>query len=64
MLMTPITPKVMARPIAASSNTEPSDSPYQAFCTVFQIAKVRWILRPGGGDRGDALRAAGSPAGH
>ena len=44
MLMTPITPKVMARPMAASSSTEPSDSPYQAFCTVFQIAKVLWIL--------------------
>ena len=33
MLMMPITPKVMARPMAASSRTEPSDSPYQAFCT-------------------------------
>ena len=38
MLMTPITPKVMASPIAASSSTEPSDSPYQAFCTVAQTA--------------------------
>ncbi len=44
MLMTPITPKVMARPMAASSSTEPSESPYQAFCTVFQIASVVWIL--------------------
>ena len=33
MLMTPITPKVIASPIAASSSTEPSDRPYQAFCT-------------------------------
>ena len=43
MLMTPITPKVMASPIAASSNTEPSDSPYQAFCTVDHSARLRWI---------------------
>ena len=43
MLMTPITPKVMASPIAASSSTEPSDSPYQAFCTVAQIASSFWI---------------------
>jgi len=33
MLITPITPKVMAKPMAASSRTEPSDRPYQAFCT-------------------------------
>ena len=32
MLMTPITPKVMARPTAASSSTEPSDRPNQTFC--------------------------------
>ena len=32
MLMTPITPKVMASPMAASSSTDPSDRPYQAFC--------------------------------
>ncbi len=38
MLMTPITPKVMARPMAASSSTEPSDSPYQRFCATFQAA--------------------------
>ena len=38
MLMTPMTPKVMARPMAASSSTEPSESPYQAFCTVFHSA--------------------------
>ena len=36
--MTPITPKVMASPIAASSSTEPSESPYHAFCTVAQTA--------------------------
>src|ERR1700722_14196903 len=33
MLMTPITPKVMARPIAASSRTEPSERPYHVFCS-------------------------------
>ena len=43
MLMTPITPKVMARPMAASSSTEPSEMPYQQFCTVFQIASRFWI---------------------
>ena len=32
MLMTPMTPKVMASPIAASSRTEPSEMPYQTFC--------------------------------
>ena len=31
MLMTPITPNVIARPIAASSSTEPSETPYQTF---------------------------------
>ena len=40
MLMTPITPKVMARPMAASSSTEPSEMPYQAFWTPDQIASV------------------------
>ena len=43
MLMTPITPKVMARPIAASSSTEPSDRPYQAFCTSDHSARLLWI---------------------
>ena len=43
MLMTPITPKVMARPMAASSSTEPSDSPYQAFCTIDHSARLLWM---------------------
>ncbi len=43
MLMTPITPKVMARPMAASSSTEPSESPYQAFCTAVHSARPFWI---------------------
>ena len=43
MLMTPMTPKVMASPIAASSSTEPSDRPYQAFCTIDHIARLLWI---------------------
>ena len=43
ILMTPITPKVMASPIAASRSTEPSEMPYQQFCTVFQIARRPWI---------------------
>ena len=43
MLMTPMTPKVMARPIAASSRTEPSESPYQTFWTLFHIVRLVWI---------------------
>ncbi len=43
MLITPITPKVMASPTAASSSTEPSDSPNQTFCAWFHIAWVRLI---------------------
>ena len=43
MLMTPITPKVMARPMAASSSTEPSDNPYQMFCTWAQRARRVWM---------------------
>ena len=39
MLMTPMTPKVMARPMAASSSTEPSDSPYQTFCAADHRAR-------------------------
>ena len=38
MLMTPITPKVMARPIAARRSTEPSDRPYQTFWAASHIA--------------------------
>ena len=38
MLMTPMTPKVMARPIAASSSTEPSEMPYQMFWPAAQSA--------------------------
>ena len=40
MLMTPMTPKVMARPMAASSRTEPSESPYQTFWTLSHIARL------------------------
>ena len=40
MLMTPMTPKVMARPMAASSSTEPSDMPYQTFWPTSQSASV------------------------
>lgn len=41
MLMTPMTPKVMARPIAASSSTEPRDNPYQIFWTISHSARLR-----------------------
>ena len=44
--MTPMTPKVIARPIAASSNTEPSERPYQAFCSALQNARLSRILPP------------------
>src|SRR4029077_6443332 len=40
MLMTPMVPKVMASPIAASSSTEPSEMPYQMFCATSQAAIV------------------------
>ena len=38
MLITPMVPKVMASPIAASSSTEPSEMPYQTFCAASQAA--------------------------
>ncbi len=38
MLITPMTPNVMASPMAASASTEPSESPYQAFCRALQSA--------------------------
>ena len=40
MLITPMVPKVMASPIAASSSTEPSEMPYQTFCATSQAAIV------------------------
>ena len=43
MLITPMTPKVMARPMAASSRTEPSESPYHTFWTLFHIVRLVWI---------------------
>ena len=33
----------MARPMAASSRTEPSDRPYQAFCRIDHSAMLLWI---------------------
>ena len=47
MLMTPMTPKVMARPMAASSSTEPSESPYQRFCT--RVPQRQTVLDLGAG---------------
>ena len=41
MLMTPMTPKVMASPMAASSRTEPSERPYQRCWTICQRARCR-----------------------
>src|ERR671922_226723 len=38
MLMTPMTPNVIASPMAARRSTEPSDSPYQTFCAMVQSA--------------------------
>ena len=43
MLMTPMTPNVMASPIAASSSTEPSERPYQVFCSAVHSARLFWI---------------------
>ncbi len=45
MLITPITPNVMARPMAARSSTEPSEMPYQAFCTASQTASL-FLIAP------------------
>ena len=50
MLMTPMTPNVMASPIAASSSTEPSDRPYQMFWTCCDrcqplLDRLRWPPR-------------------
>ena len=41
MLMTPMTPKVMASPAAASSSTEPSDRPYTTSCASDHSRSVR-----------------------
>ncbi len=43
MLMTPITPNVMARPMAARRSTEPSEMPYQTFCPTLQMARD-WLI--------------------
>ena len=48
MLMMPITPKVMASPMAASSNTEPSESPYQAFWIALHKREIALDFRAGG----------------
>ena len=31
-------------PIAANNKTEPSESPYQAFCSALQSARLPWIF--------------------
>ena len=43
MLMTPMTPKVIASPIAASSRTDEAEMPYQRFCATPQRARRAWI---------------------
>ena len=43
MLMTPMTPKVIARPIAASSKTDDAERPYQRFCATRHMASRVWI---------------------
>ena len=43
MLMTPMTPKVIARPIAASSRTDEAEIPYQRFCATPHRARRAWI---------------------
>jgi hypothetical protein len=44
MLMTPMTPKVMASPMAASSSTDPSEIPYQRFCATLHRARRSSIV--------------------
>ncbi len=58
MLMTPMTPKVMARPIAASSSTEPSEMPYQMFWPADQTAS-ELLMRGDRLGRGVLQRAFG-----
>ncbi len=41
MLITPMTPKVMARPIAASSSTDEAERPYQRSCAALQ--NMSWV---------------------
>src|SRR5580658_9362128 len=43
MLMTPMTPKVMASPIAASSRTEPRLTPWKMLAAI-SIARLRWAI--------------------
>ena len=43
MLMTPMTPKVIASPIAARSRTDDAERPYQRFCATLHIARRVWI---------------------
>ena len=43
MLMTPMTPKVIARPIAASSRTDEAEIPYQRFCATPHKARRAWM---------------------
>src|SRR5262249_15528563 len=62
MLITPITPKVMASPMAASSSTEPSEMPYQAFCTASQTAS-RFLMAPISSARRDRRGNVGRQAG-
>ena len=63
MLMTPITPKVMASPMAASSSTEPSEMPYQAFCTASHTVRLFLMAATrGGGAFRDRRRRVGRQA--
>ena len=43
MLMTPMTPKVMARPMAASSRTDDAQRPYQRSCAAPQNISRVWM---------------------
>ena len=63
MLMTPITPKVIARPTAARSSTEPSERPYQTFCDRPHIACSRSIVADGGLGGGGELGLIGGCSG-
>ena len=63
MLITPITPKVMASPMAASSSTEPREMPYQTFCATCQAASVCSIDGGRGGRRRLDLAVGGRGGG-
>ena len=61
MLMTPMVPNVIERPMAASRRTEPRDTPYQTFWTAFQSASL--LRMPSAALAAASATSAGVPVG-